>query len=459
MKKLNIIIVLIAVIAVNLLFAKLNITFDFTDNGLYTITEDTKEYLKELEDDITIYYLEPDGNSVDMFDKVLNQFDKASKRVSVVVKDPSVYPAFASEYTDSENTDYGLIVVNESTGKSRFISEEEYVIVEYSMDYTTYAYESHTTGLDMEGQLDSAIGFVTSDETAKIYQSTGHGEDILGTETINLIEKANMEVANITLMTADEIPEDCNVLLIQTPQNDFTESEAEMLKAFLASGGKAIVNLSYLDADHENLMGVLADYGVSLADGIIFDKTNRMNRMYPAYYFVANVTAADINDGVYDQKYVVSQGSSAIKTDTSAENLDLTNLLYTSSSSYLKAVNASTTEKEEGDEEGTFYLGCLISDSNTGAQLCVYSGIGLFADDFANKSSYGNINILINSIGELCDMEETSMAVRALDFTDVQYLSIPSASTALGIAAVLILIPLALLITGTVKVIIRRKRG
>ena len=67
------------ILAVALIFvsAKLNITFDLTKNGLYSITKETKEYLAELEDDITIYYLEPDGSSVDVFSKILEQIDKA----------------------------------------------------------------------------------------------------------------------------------------------------------------------------------------------------------------------------------------------------------------------------------------------------------------------------------------------------------------------------------------------
>ncbi len=452
-------IAIVLAVVINLVFIKLNITFDLTSRELYSITDETKEYLKGLEDDITIYYLEPEGNSIDMFDKILEQFEKASDRVKVVVKDPVLYPAFASDYTDSTETNYALIVVNESNGKYRYLAEEDYVIVEYSIDYSTYNYEANTTGLDMEGQIDSAIDYVTSDDMAKIYQVTGHGEEALGEETTKQIEKANMEVESLKLMTVDSVPEDCNVLFIQTPQNDLTEDEAALLKEYLAAGGEAVINLSYMDTYHPNLMGVLGEYGVTLSDGIIIDKDNRMNKTYPAYYFIANVTAAEINQGIYNEKYVVSQGSSAIKTDTSADNLYLTNLLYTSGSAYLKKVDAPTIEKEEGDEEGTFYFGCRIDNTSTETSICVFSGLGLFDDTFANKSSYGNTNLLINSIKALTGSKESSMVIRAIDFTDTDYLSIPSASLALGLAGVLILIPVVILITGIVVVIIRRKRG
>ena len=449
------------ILAVALIFvsAKLNITFDLTKNGLYSITKDTKEYLAELEDDITIYYLEPDGSSVDVFSKILEQIDKASKHVKVVVTDPVLHPTFASAYTDSEDVNYAVIVVNESNGKYRFIPEEEYVITDYSINYQTYSYDVVTTGLDLEGKIDSAIGYVLSDNSVKIYQSTGHGEATLGSETLSLISKANMEAETIKLMSVDEIPEDCSVLIIQTPQNDFTEDEAAIFAEYLAKGGKAIVNLSYMDAEHPNLTAVIAEYGVKLSEGIIFDRENRMNRIYPAYYFIANVTAADINDGIYNKKYVVSQGSTPLLTDSTSENLSQTNLLYTSNSAYVKSIDAATSEQEEGDTSGIFYFGCKMSDSNTGAEICVFSSLGLFADDFANKSSYGNINLLINSINDLSGAEEASIAVRAIDLTQEETLSIPSGRTAIILAGILLLLPLASLIIGISIIVVRRKRG
>ena len=453
------VIAVIAVVAINLIFGKLNITFDLTDNGMFSITDETKDYLAGIEDDITIYYLEPNGESIDIFTKILGQIDKASKHVEVVVKDPVLYPSFAKDYTASEDVNYGIIVVNERTGKSRFMAEEDYVILDYSMDYTTYQLQTQTTGLDLEGKIDSAIGYVLSDETAKIYQVTGHGEEAIGSETVKLINKANLEVDSLKLMMIDEIPDDCSVLFIQNPQNDLTEEEAELLRDYLSKGGKLIVNLSYKSWDHLQLLGVLGEYGITIGDGIIFDRENRMNKNYPAYCFVANVTANDINEGIYNKKYIISQGSSEIITNTDPENLSLDSLLYTSDTAYIKRNKSGTTEKEAGDKEGTFYFGSVITDSVTGAQIAAFSGLGLFDDRFANVSSYGNIDLLLNTVNALADIKESTLAVRAIDFTQVESLIIPDASTAIGLAVVLALVPVVLLITGIIVVVVRRKKS
>ncbi len=449
----------IVVVAINLIFGKLNITFDFTDNGMFSITDETRDYLAGIDDDITIYYLEPNGEAIDVFTKIFEQIDKASKHVDVVVKDPVLYPSFAADYTTSDKVNYGFIVVNEATGKSKFVPEEDYVILDYSMDYQTYQLQTQTTGLDLEGKIDSAVGYVLSDETAKVYQVAGHGEEAIGSETEKLIKKANFEVGSLKLMMIDEIPEDCSVLFIQNPQNDFTEQEAEVLRDYLSKGGKLIVNLSYKSWEHLQLLGVLGEYGITIGDGIIFDKENRMNKNYPAYCFVANVTANDINEGIYNKKYVISQGSSEIITNTDPENLSLDSLLYTSDSAYIKSSKAGTTEKEEGDKEGTFYFGSVITDSVTGAKIAAFSGLGLFDDNFANVSSYGNINLLLNTIGSLADIKESTLAVRAIDFTKVDTLTIPNASTAVGFATVLVLVPVVLLITGIIVVVVRRKKS
>ena len=60
------------------------------------------------------------------------------------------------------------------------------------MDYQTYS--SHTTGFDGEGQITSAIGYVTSEDLPILYTLEGHGEKEMDSTIKEDIEKANMDI-------------------------------------------------------------------------------------------------------------------------------------------------------------------------------------------------------------------------------------------------------------------------
>lgn len=65
-------------------------------------------------------------------------------------------------------------------------------IYESSVDYNTYSYT--TTGFDGEGQITSAISYVTSENLPVLYTLDGHGEKDLDASIREDIEKANIEI-------------------------------------------------------------------------------------------------------------------------------------------------------------------------------------------------------------------------------------------------------------------------
>ena len=65
-------------------------------------------------------------------------------------------------------------------------------IYESSVDYNTYSYT--TTGFDGEGQITSAISYVTSENQPILYTLDGHGEKDLDASIREDIEKANIEI-------------------------------------------------------------------------------------------------------------------------------------------------------------------------------------------------------------------------------------------------------------------------
>lgn len=451
------------VVIVNLMFGKLNITVDLTADGKYSLTEETITMLEKLEDEITFYYLAPVGEGIDMFDKILSQYEKYGDKVKLVNKDPVTNPKFASQYTEESVEQYSIIVVNETNGRSRYVPYSEMLVEEYGMDYTTYQYYSEVTGLDMEGQLNSAIGYVTSEEIPTLYAATGHGMQALGTEVISMLEKANFQVKSgndaLDLMTTTELPEDCDVLLIQTPETDFTEDEVALLTEFMDNGGNLIFVVSYLNAEHPNFLGLLKNYGVELSGGLLMEESSRYYMQAP-YILLPTTVSHDITEDVSDSKYIVAQHSSALSfAEDAGEHLNQRAFLSTSSTAYEKGLEAQSLYREDGDAAGTFYLGVYVEDTNTTGEMAVFSSYYIFNEVYANNSTFANIDLLINSVNVLADVESNTATVRTISLTEESYLMLSDAQiNGIGLVTV-ILLPLMFLVTGIVWVVYRRKHA
>ena len=456
-------IVIVMVVIVNLIFTRLNITVDLTSDGKFSITEETVTMLSGLEDEITFYYLAPSGEEIDLFDKILSQYTKYSDKITLVKKDPIMNPKFASRYTAQQVEEFSIIVVNEANGRSRYVAYSDMLIEEYGMDYNTYQYYSEVTGLDMEGQLNSAIGYVTMEHLPTLYETSGHGMQELGTEVISMLEKANIAVNYgdnaLDLLTTAEIPQDCDVLLIHAPQTDFTESEVELLANYMNHGGNLIFVLSYMNSEHPNLMGLVNDYGILLEDGVLLEGNAQNYLQYPTV-ISAKVVMHDITSDVYLSKYVIAQCASGMTfAENARETLTQRAFLTTSSEAYIKDVDFESYYKENGDPSGTYYLGAYVEDSENGAELVVFSDLYMINDVYASQSTYGNINLLINSVNALADVENTTAAVRTISLVEDDYLVLTDAQINLIGSLTVILLPLGLLVCGIVWVVYRRKHA
>ena len=222
---------------------------------LYTISDDTLEFLDELNQDVTIYHMVQSGQEDDILQKMLTRYEEASKHIKVDAKDPVLYPNFASQYTDTPLADNSLIIVNGN--KSKVVDYNSL----YEVDYDYYTGSSSTTGFDGEGQIDSAIAYVTSDNIPVIYALEGHSEMKVNSDLKNSMEKANYQIESLNLLTTDGVPEDAGCLLIASPQNDLSEDEARKIISYLENGGKTMIFTDYINLEMPNLKSVLEIYG------------------------------------------------------------------------------------------------------------------------------------------------------------------------------------------------------
>lgn len=260
------VIVIILVIGLNLVVNKMNITVDLSSQKMFTLTSDTTNLADKIKDKVTLYYMCQDGSEVTEIEKVVDNYDGLGT-IKVVKKDPVVYPNFSKTYTDEDIQSNDVIVVNETNGKSKLVSQSDMLIQD--TDYQTMS-SSYT--LDAEGQLTAAIQSVTSANATTLYYTSGHSEQELDTTFKDVLNKSNIDTKELATESAESVPDDCNILLINGPQYDFTEAEYNVLSSYLKEGGKAMFFLYPTTTEKMTYFyKLLSDYGVNVADGYIID--------------------------------------------------------------------------------------------------------------------------------------------------------------------------------------------
>lgn len=447
-------IVIVMILVVNLIVTKMNIQVDLSSNSMYTISNETKSFLKDLKDDITIYYMVQQGNEQEVYQKIANQYVKQSDKITLEKKDPVLYPQFASQYVTDEVTENSFIVVDNTNGKAKYIDNNKMMVQE--MDYQTYQY--NTTGVDVEGQLTAAISYVTSVDLPIMYMTEGHGETAAGTSFTDAISKMNVETKTLSTVTADAIPEDCDILYINTPQKDLSDAETTIIKDYLTAGGKVIVNVDYNAADLKNLMSILDYYGIGLVKGIVLEgDKNHYISGYP-HYVIPTIESHKITTQAKQSEIPVLMPVSAGLTisDTTRSSLTVTPLLTTSDTAYAKTnIQSTNAEKEDGDVAGPFYLGLAAEDTynDVTSSLIVYSSQYTFGDEVA---TYGNASLLTGTVGYLAgDTSAVTVPKKMFDQNTVH----PNASQQIAWGALTALgIPLVIFVTGAVICFKRRRK-
>ena len=381
---------------------------DVSSSKLYTIGDETKKVLKALDKDVTIYQIAQSGSEDDTISNLLKRYKDESKHIKVEVKDPVVNPKFASEYTTDDLAANSLIVV--CGDRNKVISYND--MYSTSVDYNTW--QQTTTGFDGEGQITSAIGYVTSEDLPIMYTLSGHGEKDLDSSFKEDIQKANIDINELNLLTEGKVPDDADCLMIVSPTSDISEEEKTEILDYLEAGGKAMIFSDYTQDDLPNFDAVLASYGVKRAEGIVFEGDSQHYGMQMPYYLVPTVNSTDASSETASAgSYVLAPYAQGIqKTDDVRDTVTIDSILTTSDQAYSKTnMQSSQIEKEDDDVNGPFDLGVAITeklDDDKETQIVYYSTANLMESQVNQMVSGGNEKLLLESLSWMTSTDESS---------------------------------------------------
>ena len=457
-------------IAINLGMQKLELTpIDFTQEKLYTLTEESKEKVKNIEKDVNIYfvgYTDEDSNL-----DLAKQYKKANEKIVAEAVDADNRPDLSDKYGIESGTK-GIIV--ECGEKSKILTESDLVT------YDTTSYETISIA---EEKLTSSIVSVTSEKVPKVYFLEGYSEFSLS-QNMNYL---NMYLANevneidtLNILSAGKVPEDCDTLVVTTPNRDFDEIATTAITEYIQAGK----NILWLNAavtskkDMPNVNKILAMYGVKPFEiGIIRETdADKMITGSPDL-ILPEIENATITEDLYHTTGVIF--INATKVNIEEEKLEElkveeTDLLLASENSYFRSnFNIQSDGVKENEEKGTFVVGAQLEktvkeaneENGEGAitSKLVIFGENYFVSDYPlnQTSQYAaiqlasyNKDLILNSIAYLVDREEDITARK--DTGTITYTATEAQDTIIKI--IIFAVPIIIIIVGSVVWQIRRRK-
>lgn len=458
-----VVIIICAYLAINFAVEKAEFAdIDLTKEKLYSISQQTKDKLQNLDTDVTISIYNFGESMIDLANQYvrLNDHIKIEKVENLLSK-----TEWKNEYGVTDTSAFVVI-----STKSREKLLQEYDLV--TMDYSTYQQIDIT-----EEKLTNAILDVTTAEKPKICFLTGH--NMYSTTYFQYLQNAFVEEANevetLNLITAGKVPDDCKVLVITALKEDIKEIEKDRIIDYIKKGGEILLLLDpNLDnVKLPNFQKVLDEYGVSISNGVILEgDTNKMVSGAPNFVISTINSSSSITKNMTMDLNVclINPGRLTIASEDKLKEKNVTTEILATVSDKafyrtdLQNTNLSKISSDE-DASGNTVAAMLTKQINdeTASKLIVFANTAFatntqipvsqtyasYALDFSN-----NKDVILNSISYLTEREDNitirkNIEVVNYDVTEAQNKII---------LTIIFTIPVLIVVVGIVVWILRRRK-
>ena len=424
--------------------------FDISSTNIYEISSKSKKIINKVDHDVTFYVLAEKSSTDKRIKTFINKYASLSDKIHIKWIDPVLHPSALTKYGTEENN---IVISCKKTNRTTTVSFDD-ILVSSASYYST---SSSASSFDGDGQLTSALNYVTSDKEYKAYYTSGHGESSLSSEVTSLLTKSRVSTSNLLLMTATSIPDDCDLLIIDGATSDFTKDEVKLLSSYLKKVGKVVTLLAQTNKSMKNLYGLLKDYGLTVQSGYIADTERSYQGNY--YYLIPNLSVSgDMASGISSNSVMMINSKGMTQSTPARDSISTDSFMTTSSNGY------AVTEKKQ--TQGTYVLGATSTESvkvknskgkkvTKESRLTVYGSNMLIDEQITSSfSSLENLTLFTNSVtASLDNADNISISPKSLE---VSYNTIahPGPFSIL----VVFVIPVGLIIGGFIVWFRRRRR-
>jgi len=453
---------IVAYMALNMWIDTLNINdIDITKEKLYTLSDTSKEQVKNVEDDVTIYFFgfTEDSTQYDL----AKQYENVNSKIKCeIVTDLTTRPDLVEYYGIEEGN---TAVVVQAKDRNKILTTDEF----YSYNYTTGEEKDLT-----EQKLTNEIIGTTIAEIPEIYFLTGHKEiySYMSVFTAYLENEVN-NINTLDLLVKGAVPENCDTLIIAAPSSDFSEYEAGLIKDYINKGGKILWFAEPLlnGESFPNMQSVLDMFGTSIGNGVVVEQDVNKMLIGSPYMILPDVAYTDITENIGTDGGVcfIDSGKLNFIADEQLESLglDIEPVLTTSEESFFRTnFNTNSISATSQDEVGSSTVGAIVNktiNENTKATLVIYAN-GIFATEYPiqiTDSQYlypiernNNKDLALNSVAYLNERDD---AITIRKTTSTVTIS-PTQMEDLIVKIIIFVIPIIIIILGIVVWQVRRRK-
>lgn len=414
-------------VVTTMLFDRYPITIDLTTNKIYSVSNDTEDYVKKVNVDVqvTIFADENTYTNYSSYNKqaveLLKNYCKLNHHITYRFVDIDSHPEIVKEYTDTISQ-FDMIFETKTKVDGKEISrtrklgmldlltftdefEQKLSQSGYSIDtlaqqaggdlsFLSY-YGSYVESSNAEQAFTSALMTVTDPNPVYVSILTGRSELTQLTYFQTLLT-ANGYNVNTVDITSEDIPADTDVVVIPAPKTDYLEEDIKKVSDFLNNDGNLGKQLLYIASygqeDTPNLDEFLSEYGLSVGKGVICESDSGKCYNSPCVTVASDVSDNFTQDVSTENPAILSALCRPVNTLFDEQDMVSTDAyLKSSDSAYTANVDISQTTGQVN-----------IGDALVKGQQN-YMAVGSkakFTDD--NKTLYSNV-IAVGSEGMLSD--------------------------------------------------------
>ena len=485
------IIFIAVVIAINVFVSlaaqRFNLKIDLTSEKVFTLDQETKDFLAELKSPVEVIILgdETTYRSATSTSgaiaptryvvETVDNYVRESEYVSVHFVDPRYNPNFfkSRNITLDDGTDTAdnifLVVYSPETQRYRFIKDTIFENLMY---------------VGLERRLTAGMLYTTVEDIQTVAIIKGHGEGTLPYFQETLKDNG-FDVKYITIQDFDEIPDFVSVLVVNNPTRNYSDDDINKIDAWLSNnedlGHHLMVFTDLNMPKNPKLEEYLVEWGLSLGTENIFDYSNSYaftNASYPLlkvkYADDAKTLAEDLaREGYY--QFVQLGAARAVNrifdSKDSRKTYGVIDTFPTAFSRYTASTKLSPndwknfTYDEENDTVGPFYLSAIsrqtryegMTEFSSSVYLC---GSTSFVDDYFVSNIDGNNQQTAEFMIKLCKFLVASKKSYDTDILPAQLIfdTLAFETTTQVIITVLGIVLVLPLIFSIIGIIVWRKR-
>ncbi|MEG1441732.1 MAG: GldG family protein [Oscillospiraceae bacterium] len=432
---------------------KFKFKLDLTAEGVYQVSDKTKEIVRAIDKETTIYFLTDGSSTADSsiinFDEFLNNYLVLNNKIKLekidVVKNPSLVEKYLAENPNLRI--YDLIIDN----------GENHKIVSAGGSFSQMS-ENTPVVMNLEQNITSALAYVSTGKQSALGLTTGHNESGAQLGLEELLSAENYKTMDVNLASG-EIDPQIQTLAIVNPTLDFTEAEIVTLDKFFSEGKTAMLFMDASKSELPILNKFLKEWGIEPQNTFVVENDkNSLAQMGQ------NNLAMILKQGDHEIMQPI-KGGNIFAPFSLARSINITKvpgvstevLLKTSDKAYAKK-DLDVAEKTENDIAGVQNIGVIstkqmVKDNQTVEAKMIVVGSSLMLY-FAQQEG-ANKQFLINSTNYLNQREDTvsipakAITPEAIQITQTQFLIV--------IGIILVLVPLLIFIAGIFICLRRRK--